>query len=93
MIHGPGNKGNLNLLYNVVRKGIPWPLGAYENLCSFCSVDNISYVVEQLIVRDNIENGIYHIGDDEPLSTNELIELISNRWGEKSISGSFPKSG
>jgi nucleoside-diphosphate-sugar epimerase len=26
MIHGPGNKGNLNLLYNVVRKGIPWPL-------------------------------------------------------------------
>ena len=27
MIHGPGNKGNLNLLYNVVRKGIPWPLG------------------------------------------------------------------
>lgn len=27
MIHGPGNKGNLNLLYNVVRKGLPWPLG------------------------------------------------------------------
>ena len=26
MIHGPGNKGNLNLLYNVVRKGLPWPL-------------------------------------------------------------------
>ena len=25
MIHGPGNKGNLNLLYNVVKKGIPWP--------------------------------------------------------------------
>jgi nucleoside-diphosphate-sugar epimerase len=27
MIHGPGNKGNLNLLYNVVSKGVPWPLG------------------------------------------------------------------
>src|SRR5690606_4676525 len=25
MIHGPGNKGNLNLLYKVVEKGIPWP--------------------------------------------------------------------
>lgn len=23
MIHGPGNKGNLNLLYSVVSKGIP----------------------------------------------------------------------
>ncbi|HHX67658.1 MAG TPA: NAD-dependent epimerase/dehydratase family protein, partial [Gallicola sp.] len=31
MIHGPGNKGNLNLLYNVVSKGIPWPLGAFDN--------------------------------------------------------------
>ena len=31
MIHGPGNKGNLNLLYGVVSKGIPWPLGAFEN--------------------------------------------------------------
>ena len=40
MIHGPGNKGNLNLLYNVVRKGIPWPLGAFENRRSFTSIDN-----------------------------------------------------
>lgn len=27
MIHGPGNKRDLNLLYGVVKKGIPWPLG------------------------------------------------------------------
>jgi nucleoside-diphosphate-sugar epimerase len=26
MIHGPGNKGNLNLLYQLVSKGLPWPL-------------------------------------------------------------------
>ena len=35
MIHGPGNKGNLNLLYNVVKKGIPWPLGNFDNRRSF----------------------------------------------------------
>lgn len=35
MIHGPGNKGNMNLLYNVVKKGIPWPLGAFENKRTF----------------------------------------------------------
>lgn len=84
MIHGPGNKGNLNLLYSVVSKGIPWPLGAYENLRSFCSIDNISFVVEQLIVRGDIESGIYHVGDDEPLSTNELIGLISESVGKRS---------
>jgi len=91
MIHGPGNKGNLNLLYNVVSKGIPWPLGAYENRRSFCSIGNISYVVEQLIVKEDIESGIYHVGDDEPLSTNELIRLISKSVGKKAHIWKFPK--
>jgi nucleoside-diphosphate-sugar epimerase len=91
MIHGPGNKGNLNLLYSVVKKGIPWPLGAYENRRSFCSIDNISYVVEQLIVKENIESGIYHVCDDEPLSTNELIGLISESVGKKSYIWKLPK--
>ena len=84
MIHGPGNKGNLNLLYSVVRKGIPWPLGAFDNRRSFCSIDNISFVVEQLIVKEGIEGGVYHVGDDEPISTNELIELISESVGKRS---------
>lgn len=91
MIHGPGNKGNLNLLYNVVKKGIPWPLGTYENRRSFCSIDNISYVVEQLISRKNIQSGIYHVGDDEALSTNELIQLISESIGKKSHILKLPK--
>ena len=42
MIHGPGNKGNLNLFYGVVSKGIPWPLGAFENRRSFTSIDNLT---------------------------------------------------
>lgn len=91
MIHGPGNKGNLNLLYNIVKKGIPWPLGAFDNRRSFCSIDNISHVVEQLIVKENIPSGIYHVGDDEPLSTNELIGLISKSVGKKSRIWKLPK--
>ena len=91
MIHGPGNKGNLNLLYSVVSRGIPWPLGAYENLRSFCSIDNIGFVVEQLIVRDGIESGIYHVGDDEPISTNELIGLIGESVGKRSHIWRLPK--
>ena len=44
MIHGPGNKGNLNLLYGVVKKGIPWPLGAFENRRTFTSIENLCFV-------------------------------------------------
>ena len=82
MIHGPGNKGNLNLLYNVVKKGIPWPLGDFENRRSFTSIDNLCYVVEGLLTKD-VASGIYHIGDDEALSTNELIVLMCEVLGRK----------
>ena len=82
MIHGPGNKGNLNLLYNVVKKGIPWPLGDFENRRSFTSIDNLCYVVEGLLTKD-VASGIYHIGDDEALSTNELIALMCEVLGRK----------
>jgi|SRR5665647_92257 len=82
MIHGPGNKGNLNLLFDIQQKGLPWPLGAFENKRSFCSVDNILFVVQQLI-ENNIEPGIYQVADDEALSTNELIKLIALSQNKK----------
>lgn len=81
MIHGPGNKGNLNLLYNVVKKGIPWPLGDFENRRSFTSIDNLCYVLEGLLTRD-VASGIYHMGDDEAMSTNELIETMCEVMGK-----------
>lgn len=82
MIHGPGNKGNLNLLYNVVKKGLPWPLGDFENRRSFTSVDNLCYVVNGLIEKD-VPSGIYHVADDEALSTNELIREMCEVMGKK----------
>lgn len=82
MIHGPGNKGNLNLLFRLQQKGLPWPLGAFENNRSFCSIDNISFAIQQLIEKD-IEPGIYQIADDEPLSTNTIITMIAESQNRK----------
>ena len=90
MIHGPGNKGNLNLLYNVVRKGIPWPLGSFENRRTFTSVENICFAVNGVLTKD-VESGIYNMGDDEALSTNELIEEICKSLGKKARIWRLPK--
>ena len=83
MIHGPGNKGNLNLLYKIVQKGLPCPLGAFENRRSFTSIDNLPYIISQLIDKD-IESGIYQVADDEALWTNEIIRLIAAAQKRKS---------
>ena len=90
MIHGPGNKGNLNLLYGVVKKGIPWPLGAFENRRTFTSIDNLNFVIEGLLTKD-VPTGIYNMGDDEALSTNELIEEICKSLGKKAHIWKLPK--
>lgn len=82
MIHGPGNKGNLNLLYGVVKKGIPWPLGAFENKRTFVSIDNLCFIVSNFLMK-SIPSGVYHIADDEAISTNELIEIICQAMGKK----------
>ena len=90
MIHGPGNKGNLNLLFNIVKKGIPWPLGAFENRRTFTSIENICFAVNGVITKD-VSSGIYNMGDDEPLSTNELIEEICKSLGKKAHIWRLPK--
>lgn len=90
MIHGPGNKGNLNLLYGVVKKGIPWPLGAFENRRSFTSVGNLCVVIDGLLTK-SAPSGIYHMGDDEALSTNELIAVICEAMGKKAHIWRLPK--
>ena len=90
MIHGPGNKGNLNLLYGVVKKGIPWPLGAFENRRTFTSIQNICFAVNGVLTKD-VPSGIYNMGDDEALSTNELIEEICKSLGKKAHIWRLPK--
>lgn len=91
MIHGPGNKGNLNLLYKIASKGYPWPLGAFENKRSFCSIDNLCFIIKELIENDQIPSGIYNVADDEPLSTNELIKIISESQGKNVLILNTPK--
>jgi nucleoside-diphosphate-sugar epimerase len=83
MIHGPGNKGNLNLLYKLVRKNIPWPLAAFDNKRSFLSIDNLNFLILQILTNREIKSGIYNFADDDFVSTNELIEIIDEALGKK----------
>ena len=83
MIHGPGNKGNLNLLFNVIKKGIPYPLAAFKNERSFLSIENCCFIMEQLLKADTVPSGVYQLADDEGISTLETVRLIASTIGVK----------
>jgi nucleoside-diphosphate-sugar epimerase len=91
MIHGPGNKGNLNLLYKLASKGIPWPLGVFDNNRSFCSIDNLMFIIKELIDREDIPSGIYNVADDEALSTNDVISVLAESQNKRAKIWNVPK--
>jgi nucleoside-diphosphate-sugar epimerase len=91
MIYGIGNKGNLNSLYNYSLLGLPWPLGSFNNQRSFCSINNVAFVINELLANENIQSGIFHLSDDEPISTNELIKIIQEVTNKRFPIISFPK--
>lgn len=92
MIHGAGNKGNLNLLHDFVSRGIPYPLGAFKNSRSFLSIENLCFVINELLDQKDIPSGIYQIADDLSLSTNRVIELLGDSLGKKSRVWNVPIS-
>ena len=92
MVHGEGDKGNLGLLYKLISKGIPYPLASFDNKRSFISIDNFSYFINQIIEnKELLENGIYHISDDEAVPTKEIIEIIKKVENNNTLNLSLPK--
>lgn len=92
MVHGPGDKGNLGLLYKFISKGIPYPLAAFDNQRSFISIGNFCYYIEQIITHNyKLTTGIYHISDDQSISTSEIIKVIKKVTGKNTMNFSIPK--
>lgn len=91
MIHGPDNKGNLNLLLKAVSYHIPWVFGSFENKRSYCSIDNLCFIVDRILSTPSVKSGIYHIADDTSISTNKLIRIIAKTLGKRSIRLNVPK--
>jgi len=106
MIHGPKPKENLVSLYNYIRKGLPYPFGKLSNNRSYLSIKNLNFILEKLLENTEPEtcnlkpetcnlkpitpSGIYHLADDEPLSTNRIIELIGETLHKKPLMISLP---
>ena len=90
MIHGPNNKGNLNLLYQFVNKGLPFPLGKFQNQRSFLSVGNLCFITLQLF-QQQPNSGIYNLSDDGSISTVQLVRLMAEVTGKKARILNIPK--
>lgn len=93
MVHGAGDKGNLGLLYKLISKGIPYPLASFKNKRSFISIDNFIFFIKEILNNHaKLSTGIYHISDDEPVSTMQIINIIKKVTHKNTPNLSLPKS-
>ena len=90
MIYCEGNKGNLPLLFNVVHRGLPWPLAAFRNTHSFVYIDNFCHIVSRVIERHEV-CGTFAVADDAPISTTRIVTLAAEATGRKARLWRIPK--
>lgn len=81
MIYGKNAPGNIDSLVTLVRKIPIIPLGQINNKRSFIYVDNLCYIIDELITQE--KEGIFLASDDNALSTSVLIELIAKNLDKK----------
>lgn len=86
LVYGPGVKGNFAAMINCVRKGIPLPLGAVNNLRSLLALDNLIDFITLCADRNKspqAANQIFLISDNEDISTSNLLGKIADAYGKQ----------
>jgi nucleoside-diphosphate-sugar epimerase len=77
MVHGKYNKGNFNQMYKFIKKTHIWPFGSNSIKRTYCSVENLNFVIKELINNSNITSDIFNVCDDESLTLNEVLQIFS----------------
>ena len=77
LIYGPGVKGNLARLLDLLRSGVPLPLGAIENLRSLVGIDNLVSLLLTCINHPDAVNKTFLVSDCEDISTPELLRRFA----------------
>src|SRR3990167_1154528 len=90
LVYGPNVKGNFIKIFNLVKTGIPLPLGNIKNKRSLVSVYNLIALINTCLTHKNAANQIFLVSDGFDLSTSELLAKIAESLGRKSRCFALP---
>lgn len=82
LVYGPSAPGNFGKLANAVRRGIPLPLGAVtQNRRTLVGLDNLVDLIVTCAYHPAAANQVFLAGDDEDLSTANLLRRMARGFG------------
>ena len=83
LVYGKGAPGNFGTLLKVSEKNLPLPLGRINNQRSFVAVDNLVDLIKTCIDHPSAANQTFLAGDDEDISTSDLLKKLTFAAGKK----------
>lgn len=83
LIYGPEVRGNLLRLLHITHRGVPLPLRWIKNARSMVFVENLASAVEAVLVHPAASGEIFHVADEQSISTPELITCLAELQGRR----------
>jgi nucleoside-diphosphate-sugar epimerase len=84
LVYGPGVQANFLRLMQMVKLGVPLPLGGIQNHRSFVSTDNLEDLIATCLQHPAAANQTFLVSDGEDISTTTLIRKLAKALGNSS---------
>ena len=81
LVYGPGAKGNLRRLINLIKSRIPLPFSLIENQRSLIGIDNLVNLITHCINDHKASGNTFLASDGKDLSTPDLLRYIASSLG------------
>jgi nucleoside-diphosphate-sugar epimerase len=81
LVYGPEVKGNLARLLELVRSGVPLPLGSVRNMRSLIALDNLVDLLIRCVDHPAAAGQTFLVSDGEDLSTPDLLRHMAKAIG------------
>ena len=93
LVYGPGVKGNFRTMMDWIARDIPLPFGSITgNRRTLVALDNLVELIRICLRHPAAANQVFLVGDDEDLSTADLLRRLSVAMGHKARLVPFPKA-
>ncbi|MCA9286301.1 MAG: hypothetical protein KDA22_13835, partial [Phycisphaerales bacterium] len=83
LVYGAGGLGNMGRLEQLIRRGLPLPLGSVRNQRSVMYVGNLASAVLAALDDPVNRNRAFVVADHPPCSTPTLIRAIAGATGQR----------
>ncbi|MES2755856.1 MAG: SDR family oxidoreductase [Pseudomonadota bacterium] len=90
LVYGPGVRANFQRLMQLVKSGVPLPLGAIANRRSMVALENLADLLVLCASHRAAPGNVFLVSDGQDVSISELLRLLASGMGKRARLISVP---